>query len=82
VVGATTAAIPLEGLIDFAVEQKRLEKEIAAAVSDIGKMDAKLDNPSFVSRAKPEAIEEARERKSELEGQVKRLGAALKRLAG
>jgi valyl-tRNA synthetase len=81
VVGATTAAIPLEGLIDFAVEQKRLEKDIAAAQSDIGKMDAKLDNPSFVARAKPEAIEEARERKSELEGQVKRLGAALKRLA-
>ncbi len=82
VVGATTAAIPLEGLIDFGVEQKRLEKEITAAQSDIGKMDAKLDNPSFVSRAKPEAIEEARERKAELEGQVKRLSAALKRLAG
>ncbi|MFX8086649.1 hypothetical protein ABTK81_19390 [Acinetobacter baumannii] len=46
----------------------------------MGKMDAKLDNPNFMSRAKPEAIEEARERKAELEGQVKRLGAALKRL--
>ena len=80
VVGGTTAAIPLEGLIDMAAEKKRLEKEIASAQSDIAKMDAKLDNPNFVSRAKPEAIEEARERKAELEGQVKRLGAAAKRL--
>ncbi|MFM9718845.1 hypothetical protein, partial [Streptomyces galilaeus] len=58
VVGSATAAIPLEGLIDLAAERKRLEKEIAAAETDIGKMDAKLDNPNFMSRAKPEAIEE------------------------
>ena len=80
VVGETTAAIPLAGLIDMAAEKKRLEKDIAANLSDIAKMDAKLENPNFVSRAKPEAIEEARERKAELEGQVKRLTAALKRL--
>jgi len=80
VVGETTAAIPLAGLIDMAAEKKRLEKEIASAQSDIAKMDAKLENPNFVARAKPEAIEEARERKAELEGQVKRLTAALKRL--
>ena len=80
VVGETTAAIPLAGLIDLVAEKKRLEKEISAAQSDIGKMDAKLENPNFVSRAKPEAIEEARERKAELEGQVKRLSAAAKRL--
>ena len=80
VVGETTAAIPLAGLIDMAAEKKRLEKEIAANMSDIAKMDAKLENPNFVSRAKPEAIEEARERKAELEGQVKRLTAAMKRL--
>jgi valyl-tRNA synthetase len=80
VVGETTAAIPLAGLIDMAAEKKRLEKEIAAHTSDIAKMDAKLENPNFVARAKPEAIEEARERKAELEGQVKRLSAAVKRL--
>jgi len=80
VVGSATAAIPLAGLIDLDAEKKRLEKDIAASQSDIAKMDAKLENPNFMSRAKPEAIEEARERKAELEGQVKRLTAALKRL--
>ncbi len=80
VVGETTAAIPLEGLIDMAAEKKRLEKEISAAESDIAKMNAKLENPNFMSRAKPEAIEEAEARKAELAGQVKRLSAAMKRL--
>ena len=80
VVGETTAAIPLKGLIDFDTEKKRLEKEIAAAEGDIAKMDAKLENPNFMARAKPEAVEEAQARKTELQGQVKRLSAAMKRL--
>jgi valyl-tRNA synthetase len=80
VAGETTAAIPLAGVIDMGEEQKRLEKEIGAAESDIAKMDAKLDNPSFIERAKPEAIAEARARKSELEAAIKRWKAALKRL--
>jgi len=75
-----TAALPLSGIIDMAAEKKRLAKEIEAARSDIAKMSAKLDNPAFVEKAKPEAVEEARERKAELEGVVKRLTAALERL--
>jgi valyl-tRNA synthetase len=39
-----------------------------------------LSNPSFVERAKPEAIAEARMRKAELEADITRLAAALKRL--
>ena len=80
VAGETTAALPLEGIIDMEVEKKRLAREIEKASVDIGKMDAKLDNPNFIERAKPEAITEARERKAELENMVARLGAALKRL--
>ncbi|MGD9667543.1 MAG: valine--tRNA ligase [Hyphomicrobiaceae bacterium] len=80
VAGETTAALPLEGIIDMDAEKKRLAREIEKASVDIGKMDAKLDNPNFIERAKPEAIAEARERKAELEDMVARLGAALKRL--
>ncbi len=78
--GETTAALPLEGVIDMAAERKRLAREIDKADSDIAKMDAKLSNPQFMAKAKEEAIDEARERKVELEAIVKRLGAALKRI--
>jgi valyl-tRNA synthetase len=80
VVGETTAALPLAGVIDMAEELKRLRREIEKSEEDLGKMDAKLANPKFVERAKPEAVEETRERKAELEGTIKRLTAAVKRL--
>jgi valyl-tRNA synthetase len=79
--GETTAALPLAGIIDLAAERKRLEKAIEGANSDLAKMDAKLSNPQFMERAKEEAIEEAKERKAELETEIKRFKAALKRLA-
>lgn len=78
--GDTTAALPLAGIIDMDAEKKRLAKAIEAANSDLAKMDAKLSNPSFVERAKPEAIAESRARKAELEDDIKRFSAALQRL--
>ncbi|MEO1544789.1 MAG: valine--tRNA ligase, partial [Pseudomonadota bacterium] len=82
IVGETTIAIPLEGVIDMDVERARLQKEIAEAESDLAKMDAKLSNPKFVERAKPEAVEETRERKVELEVTLSKLSAARARLDG
>ena len=80
VVGEATVCLPLEGVIDMRAEKTRLEKEIAGVASDLGKMDAKLQNPSFMSRAKPEAIEETLERKAELAQAMGKLQAAVKRL--
>jgi valyl-tRNA synthetase len=80
VVGDTTAAFPLAGVIDMGEEMKRLLREIEKSESDLAKMDAKLDNPQFMAKAKEEAVVETRERKAELEGTIKRLKAAVKRL--
>jgi valyl-tRNA synthetase len=81
VAGETTAALPLAGIIDMAAERRRLAKAIEGAEGDLKKMDAKLSNPQFIERAKEEAIEEARDRKAELEAEIKRFSAALKRLS-
>jgi valyl-tRNA synthetase len=80
VVGDTTVALPLSGVIDMGAEMKRLSREIDKAKGDLAKMDAKLENPQFMAKAKEEAVEEARERKAELEDTLKRLGAAVRRL--
>ncbi|MCP4779576.1 MAG: valine--tRNA ligase [Hyphomicrobium sp.] len=80
VVGETTAALSLAGVIDMGAEMKRLEREIGKAESDLGKMDTKLANPQFLAKAKEAAVEETRERKVELEGTIKRLAAAVTRL--
>jgi valyl-tRNA synthetase len=76
------AALPLKGVIDLAVERARLEKEIARAETDIKRVDAKLNNPSFVERAPEEVVEEEREKRAEAEARKAKLLEALERLKG
>jgi valyl-tRNA synthetase len=76
-----TAALPLEGIIDFAAERARLQKEIAKTESDIRKTQAKLDNADFVARAPEDIVEENRERLVEWGARLEKLRAALERVA-
>jgi len=55
-----TFHIPLAGIIDFAKERERLSKELAKAESDIVKIETKVKNPDFLSRAPQSQIEEAK----------------------
>jgi valyl-tRNA synthetase len=54
--------LPLEGLIDAAAERERLGKEIAKVQDELGKVRAKLDNPSFAGKVPPAVLEEHRQR--------------------
>ncbi|MGH6814281.1 MAG: valine--tRNA ligase, partial [Hyphomicrobiaceae bacterium] len=80
VIGTTTAALPLAGVIDMAAERKRLEKEIDKTERETVKIADKLAKPEFLAKAPEDVVEEARERKAELQKRVKRLAAAVKRL--
>jgi valyl-tRNA synthetase len=82
VVRGDVAALPLKGVIDFAAEQARLEKEISRAAADIARIDAKLSNPNFVSRAAEEVVEQERERREEAEARRLKINEALERLKG
>ena len=52
--------MPLDGLIDTGAEKSRLGKELAKVEKEITKGEAKLANPNFVERAKPEAVAKAK----------------------
>jgi len=77
-----TIALPLADVIDLAAESARLEKELGKIAGEISKLEAKLANESFVSRAPAHVVEEQRERKGEAEATAGRLQAALDRLKG
>ncbi|HEX2793527.1 MAG TPA: valine--tRNA ligase [Croceicoccus sp.] len=79
-VGADTFVVPLEGLIDVAAEKARLEKALAAAQKEAKSLEGRLSNPSFVERAKPEAVEKARADYAHHAAEAERLAAALARL--
>ncbi len=59
--------VPLQGLIDVNAERARLSKEDERLLKLVEGTKAKLSNPSFVERAKPEVVESEREKLSELE---------------
>ncbi len=75
-----TVALPLEGTIDFAAERARLTKEIGKLDGEAKKIEAKLGNPDFVSRAKEEVVEENRERLEDAQAKIAKMKAALERL--
>ncbi|GAB3115778.1 valine--tRNA ligase [Novispirillum itersonii] len=81
VLGEATAMLPLEGIIDIAAEKARLTKEIGKLDSEIKKLASKLGNEAFVAKAKPEVVEEQRERLAEFEATRAKLADALSRLA-
>ncbi|MEA3012812.1 MAG: valyl-tRNA synthetase [Sphingomonadales bacterium] len=80
VIGEATLFLEIEGVIDVAAERARLEKAAQAAEKERDSLAARLSNPSFVERAKPEAVEKAREDHASKASDAERYRAALARL--
>ncbi|MFN3726797.1 MAG: valine--tRNA ligase [Allosphingosinicella sp.] len=80
VVDEATYVLPLEGVIDIAAEKARLQKAAEAAEKERDSLAARLNNPSFVERAKPEAVEKARADHAEKASDAEKYRAALARL--
>jgi valyl-tRNA synthetase len=80
VVDEATFALPLEGVIDLDAERARLAKGAEAAEKERDSLAGRLANPSFVERAKPEAVAKAREDHDAKAAEADRLRAALARL--
>ncbi|HKP83960.1 MAG TPA: valine--tRNA ligase [Pyrinomonadaceae bacterium] len=60
--GGAELAVPLEGLIDFEQERRRLQREQEKLQAEAAKLEAQLGNPNFVSRAPVDRVNEVRDR--------------------
>jgi valyl-tRNA synthetase len=80
VLDEATVVLPLSGLIDLVAERKRLTAARDKALAEAKKVAQKLANADFVARAKPEVVEENRERLAAFEAEAARLAAALARI--
>lgn len=72
--------VPLEGLIDFEEERKRLLKEIEKVNGDLSFVRNKLSQETFIAKAPPQLVEKEKRREQELFSKCTELEAALKRL--
>jgi valyl-tRNA synthetase len=62
--GNIDLSICLDGLVDFAQEAARLQKEIAKSEKELEKITQKLSNEAFVARAPKEVLDKERERET------------------
>jgi valyl-tRNA synthetase len=80
VVEGGTIFLDLAGTVDLEKERARLAKEAAGNEGEIDKIQKKLGNEQFLAKAKPEVVEEQRERLAEAQAALSRVRAALDRI--
>jgi valyl-tRNA synthetase len=78
--GGAELAVPLEGLIDFEQERRRLQREQEKLQAEASKLEAQLGNPNFVSRAPAERVNEVRARIADLAQQSSQLQQTVENL--
>lgn len=58
--------VPLKGLIDIDKEIARLEKNLAVVEKDLKRVQGKLENGNFLTKAAPYVVEKERQKEAEL----------------
>ena len=72
--------LPLEGLVDMENEKQRLEKKINKLKIEKEKLENRLAQEDFISKAPAHVVEEHQNRKKEIESLLKELSLSLDRL--
>jgi valyl-tRNA synthetase len=72
--------IPLEGLIDFTEEEKRIKKEMVKLEKDLALIQKKLSNEDFLTKAPPQVIKKEEENYQILLEKKKKLDESIIRL--
>ena len=81
VCGEATILIPLKGVVDFAAERERLNKELEALNKNLEGYARKLSNESFVAKAPEKVVAEEKRRQSEAMENKAKVEEALARIA-
>ncbi|HET6680645.1 MAG TPA: valine--tRNA ligase [Gemmatimonadaceae bacterium] len=78
----TELALPLAGLVDVERECERLGKELSELDRQLTSLSARLQNPAFVSRAKPEVVEAERAKEQDWTARRTQLASRVQALCG
>ena len=81
IVADATVFVSLEGIIDFAAEKARLEKEIQKVIKELNAVSRKLSNEDFLGKAPADVVEKVRGQHAELVEKEGKLQANLERVA-
>ncbi len=73
--------IPMDELVDFQAELKRLEKEKASVQKELDMVNGKLGNENFVSKAPAAVVEKQRQAKTQLEEKMALIEESMQKIA-
>ena len=76
-----TLFMSLEGHVDVEAERRRLAEQLEKTEQELENASKRLENENFVSRAKPEVVEQFRARKRELQEKRDKLGKLIEAMA-
>ncbi|OQY58473.1 MAG: valine--tRNA ligase [Desulfobacteraceae bacterium 4572_88] len=80
IAGDATIFVSLEGIIDFAKETARLEKEIAKVAKELKAASNKLNNEDFLAKAPEAVVEKAKEKHERLVEKKQKLQSNLDKI--
>ncbi|WP_265444965.1 valine--tRNA ligase [Acetivibrio straminisolvens] len=72
--------LPLEDLIDIEKEIERLEKELCNLQKELDRVNSKLANEGFISKAPPKVVEEEKSKKEKYQEMYEKVAERLKGL--
>ncbi|MDR2800484.1 MAG: valine--tRNA ligase, partial [Desulfovibrio sp.] len=75
VVRGSEIILPLKGVVDFAAERARLDRELLKLEKEYAGIAAKVANPAYLEKARPEVVARDQSRKAELEDSRNKLSA-------
>ena len=80
VVGAATLYVPMEGIIDFKLETRRLEKEISKLAKELETVSRKLANQNFLDKAPQDVVAQVKTKHEHLQEKRQKLESNLKKI--
>ena len=80
VVGGATIFVSLEGIIDFAKETLRLEKEMNKLVKELATVSKKLENDNFLAKAPEDVVQQVKAKHSLLQEKQQKLQSNLNKI--
>jgi len=72
--------IPMESMVDLQAERKRLEEEIEQSQAEVARLEARLKDKAFLTKAPPSVVDKERDKLAERRDKLERLKQGLDRL--
>jgi valyl-tRNA synthetase len=79
VLKSSEVVIPMESMVDLQAERKRLEQEIARSQAEVARLEARLEDKAFLSKAPPAVVNKERDKLKERRDKLERLKQQLAR---